>query len=326
MPGYVAAALHKFHHIKPGQHHSAPSRYLPPNYGANAQYVKVDTTDPMTKDQTLTLQQVVGTFLYYARAVDSTMLHAFTTPASEQAAGTQNTVTAMVEFMNYCASNPAAILRYGASGMVLHTHSDAGYLTDLKARSRAGGHHYMGNRIESPNPIHNGAVLDISKILRMVVAPAAEAKVGALFYNWQDAAGLRTIAIEMGHPQPATPVCTDNSTADGIINSMVKQNRSKAIDMRFYWVRDRSEQNQFKIYWAPGKVNLADYQTKHHPGHHHQTMIPYFLHEPKTPINQSFLGGCVDPSPSLVVTQKLIQRPSSGRWQKHPTQQHRRRQ
>jgi hypothetical protein len=188
----------------------------------------------------------------------------------------------------HCASNPTnAVLRYRASDMVLHTHSDAGYLTDRKARSRAGDHHYMGNHIDSPNTIHNGSVLDVSKILRMVVASAAEAEVGALFYNCQDAAGLRNIAIEMGHPQPATPVRTDNSTADGIINGTVKQNRSKATDLRFYWVRDRSKQNQFKIYWAPGKVNLTDYQTKHHPGHHHQTMRPYFLHEPYALLDQS---------------------------------------
>jgi hypothetical protein len=221
MPGYVAAALQTFQHSKPARHHYAPSRFIPPNYGATTQFIKVDDTDPMTPDQTLRLQQVIGTFLYYARAVlDSTMLHALTTLASEQSVGTQNTVNGMVDFLNYCASNPNAILRYTSSDMVLHTHSDAAYLTDRNARIRAGGHHYMGNNMTHPNPIHNGSILDISKILRMVVVSAAEAEVGALFYNCQDAAGLRTIAIEMGHPS----VRTDNSTANGIINDTVKQN------------------------------------------------------------------------------------------------------
>jgi hypothetical protein len=50
MPGYVAAGLHKFHHIKPGRHYHAPSRYTPPNYGAKTQFVKEDNTDPMTPD------------------------------------------------------------------------------------------------------------------------------------------------------------------------------------------------------------------------------------------------------------------------------------
>jgi hypothetical protein len=58
--------------------------------------------------------------------------------------------------------------------------------------------------------------------------------------------------------QPPTPLETDNSTANGIMNKTVKQKQSKAIDMRFCWLQDQVEQGQFKIYWAPGKYNLAE--------------------------------------------------------------------
>jgi hypothetical protein len=37
------------------------------------------------------------------------------------------------------------------------------------------------------------------------------------------------------------------------------------MDMRFHWLRDRQCQEQFRIYWRPGKSNYADYWTKHHP-------------------------------------------------------------
>eukprot|EP00536_Pseudo-nitzschia_multiseries_P009450 jgi/Psemu1/23220/gm1.23220_g len=63
---------------------------------------------------------------------------------------------------------------------------------------------------------------------------------------------------------------TDNNTAEGILNGTIKQKRSKAIDMRFYWLKDRAEQGQFNIFWEPGKHNLADYPTKHHAGSHHK--------------------------------------------------------
>jgi hypothetical protein len=43
----------------------------------------------------------------------------------------------------------------------------------------------------------------------------------------------------MGHPQLATPIQTDNECAPGIVNNTVKQRRSKAIEMRFYWIKDR---------------------------------------------------------------------------------------
>ena len=125
----------------------------------------------------------------------------------------------------------------------------------------------------------NGAIHIVSTILSNVMASATEAEVGALFHNAQDACQLRTALQFLGHPQPPTPIQTDNSCAEGIVNDTVKQKRSKAIDMRFYWVRDRVKQNQFKIFWKKGADNLADYFTKHHPTSHHQEMRPIYLHE-----------------------------------------------
>jgi hypothetical protein len=72
---------------------------------------------------------------------------------------------------------------------------------------------------------------------------------------------------------------TDNECARGIANETVKQKRSKAIDMRFYWIRDRVAQKQFKICWQKGSDNLADYYTKHHPPAHHQRMRSRYLQQ-----------------------------------------------
>jgi hypothetical protein len=49
---------------------------------------------------------------------------------------------------------------------------------------------------------------------------------------------------------------TDNNTAEGIMDGTTKQNRCKAIDMRFYWLEDRVEQGQFRIYWEPGHTQI----------------------------------------------------------------------
>jgi hypothetical protein len=68
---------------------------------------------------------------------------------------------------------------------------------------------------------------------------------------------------------------TDNQVACGIANDSVKQKRSKAMDMRFYWIRDRVRQGQFLIYWRPGETNRANYFTKHH-----RRMRPVYLHTP----------------------------------------------
>ena len=151
--------------------------------------------------------------------------------------------------------------------MILAVHSDAGYLNESKACSRGGSHFFLSTDVQ--HPLNNGAVLTITQIIDAVMSSAAKAELGELFINAREAVHLRRILLEMGHPQLRTPIQTDNSTAEGVINSRVKPKQTKSLDMRFEWLLDRQQQGQFKIYWWPGKTNLADYFTQHHPLSHH---------------------------------------------------------
>ena len=96
----------------------------------------------------------------------------------------------------------------------------------------------------------------------------------------------------MGHAQPPTPVQVDNSTALGIATRTIKQRKSKEMDMRFYWIRDRRNQDQFNIYWKHGSTNRGDYFKKHFPPAHHSTVRPSYLHVAKYG-KRSTLQGCV---------------------------------
>ena len=102
------------------------------------------------------------TFLYYARAVDATMLFALSAIASEQAAPTEQTMKKTRNFLGYVALQPDTILTFSASNMVLNVHSNASCLTELKAQSRAGDHFFLSNN--SKDPIDNGAVLNVAKM------------------------------------------------------------------------------------------------------------------------------------------------------------------
>ena len=97
-------------------------------------------------------------------------------------------------------------------------------------------------------PANNGAVLNISQILKVVLASAAEAEMGGLFINAKHAVPQRHLLEEMGHPQPPTPIQTDNTTAYGIINNKIQPKATKAMDMRFHWLRDPESKKQFHIY------------------------------------------------------------------------------
>jgi hypothetical protein len=257
-------------------------------FGQKIQY-SVTTEDSPTLDakSKTRIQEVIGVLLYYARAVDNTMLPALGSIATQQATPTQQTMNATIQLLNYAAANPDAVLRYVASDMVLHIESDASYLSESKARSRYAGYQYLSSRPSDtphtdPIPPFNAAVHVPCQILREVVSSAAEAELAGLFHNAKEACPIRICLEEMGHPQPATPIVTDNNTAAGIANDTIKQKRSKAIDMRFYWVRDRVKQKQFSIFWRKGELNKADYFTKHHAAKHHQEMRSTYLHMPDT--------------------------------------------
>ena len=119
-------------------------------------------------------------------------------------------------------------------------------------------------------PRLNDTIHSIYRIMSNVMGSAAEAEIGSAYINGQEAVPIRTLLLELEHPQPATPIQVVKSTSDGFANDTIKQKRSKAIDMRFYWIRDRTRQVQLLIYWQPGITNLGDYHTKYHSPSHHQ--------------------------------------------------------
>ncbi len=94
-------------------------------------------------------------------------------------------------------------------------------------------------------PTNNGAVLNILQIIRAVVSSAAEAKLGALFINAKTAISMRHTLEEMGHPQPRTPIQTDNKTANDLLTNKIMPKALKAMNMRFHWLRCRKAQGQF---------------------------------------------------------------------------------
>ena len=88
---------------------------------------------------------------------------------------------------------------------------------------------------------------------------------------------MRQMQIEFGHPQPHTPMQTDNAAAHVQLTNKNLPKALKAMDMRFHWLRCRDAQGQFRYHWWPGMQNLADYFTKHHPATHHKSVCPTIL-------------------------------------------------
>ncbi len=103
-----------------------PHQHAIPTYGATVQYAKLeDTSQRLFPSKKKCIQEVTGTFLYYSRAIGSTMLIALLAIASAQAKPTEDKMSRCKHFLDYAATHQDAILIYKASDMVLVIHSDA---------------------------------------------------------------------------------------------------------------------------------------------------------------------------------------------------------
>jgi hypothetical protein len=251
MPGYLPKAMMRFKHEKPNKIQNSLHRHTAIQYGAKTQFVAdKEVFPPLNKEETKYIQAVAGTLLYYARAVDPTILPALSTIGNKQATPMQATMEMIKQLLDYCATQEEAIITYSARKMILCIHSNAGYCNEKNTQSRAVGHFFLSNNDQLPP--NNGAIMINATIIKAVMSLAAEAELGALFLNAKEAVYLRQILTKMGHLQQRTLIQTGITMAEGVINNKIQPKRTKVMDMRFHYAIKKSKAIQNLL--APRKI------------------------------------------------------------------------
>jgi hypothetical protein len=96
MPGYIKDALHKFQHPLPKLPQYTPHNWKVPAYGQRIQYAPLpDAAPPATAAEITRAQEIVGTLLYNARAVDPTIIVPLIVLASQLSTATTPTIKAV---------------------------------------------------------------------------------------------------------------------------------------------------------------------------------------------------------------------------------------
>jgi hypothetical protein len=146
MPNYANKLCAKFQHHAPKRPQHSPHRAPPKKYGTAAHKpIPPNRTPPIHAPGIKIVQQVIGCVLFYARAVDLTILPALSAIASDQATTTETTEAHVQQLLDYLATHPQATIRYQKSDMIFNIHSDASYLSETRARSRVAGHFFLGS-------------------------------------------------------------------------------------------------------------------------------------------------------------------------------------
>ena len=190
----------------------SPHEYFPVDYGthntahyATSPYVPKNLPPKDIKH----IQSVMGSFLYYARVVDVMMLPALNHIGTMQK--TEHMRQKVLCIMDYAAIYRSIYRRYYTSHMVLHTNTDVSYLVLSKTRSWIVGCLFL----KKDDTELNALVHIKCKTTKYVVSFADEAETSGVFANAQKSIPSRTMLMTMHHPQPPTPIKTDNTTYIG---------------------------------------------------------------------------------------------------------------
>jgi hypothetical protein len=182
-------------------------------------HTRQDTLAPLSPEHIKRVQKIIGSLLYYAQASNNKLLVALNAISAQQAKATVHREQTLKHSFNYVPTYPNDGIVYRASDTVLCAHADAGYLNKTWSRSRAGAHIFLLE--DNPSPRFNGTVLTIATIIRFIMALAAEAELAALFIAARKMVPHRQTLINMGWPQPQSPIQTDNSTAVRVTNKTI---------------------------------------------------------------------------------------------------------
>ena len=126
-------------------------------YGASKQFpTPPDKSPSLDKKDITKIQQILGTLLYYARMVDSTLLVAISDLETQQTHPMERTLKNLHQLLDYCCKYPSSTVIFVKSDMILKDHSDAGYLNVNGSKRRCGVFFYLVNKKYTNNDNNGG--------------------------------------------------------------------------------------------------------------------------------------------------------------------------
>jgi hypothetical protein len=144
IPGYISTLLLKFKHPHPTKPWLSPYKCLPIAYSPKLHITPdPDSLELLNASRKCCMQEIVGSPLYYAQAVNNKLLVVLSAIPACQATATVATEQAVDLLLDYVATYPRDGIVYCASDMILCAHVDAGFLNKTNSCSRTGAHIYL---------------------------------------------------------------------------------------------------------------------------------------------------------------------------------------
>jgi hypothetical protein len=139
----------------------------------------------------------------------------------------------------------------------LRGYSDADYAGDTITRRSTSGFIFM---------MGDGIVAWCSQRQKSVALSTTEAEYIALSQSIQELIWLTLLISDLLEPQGDTPVLyADNQSAIKLVKNPEYHKRTKHIDVRYHYIREKFSEGMFSLEYVPSKEQLADILTKPTP-------------------------------------------------------------
>ena len=165
---------------------------------------------------------------------------------------------AMMDLLRYIKSTQDLAITYGRMGSAsefknsVYIYADADYARDLKRKSRSGYVIYL----------NGGPIAWNSSLQSRVANSTSEAELYAMHAAVQQAYSIRELLGELGFPQDSLKCYEDNTGCiDWIVNQRASS-RMKAIEVKYYWLRDTKDNQECEYIHVDTKLQKADMFTK----------------------------------------------------------------
>ncbi|KAF1316242.1 Integrase catalytic core protein, partial [Globisporangium splendens] len=163
---------------------------------------------------------------------------------------------ALKRVLRYLQATPTHGIRFSGSGDgELYGYSDADWAGDIETRRSTSGYVFT---------LNGGCISWRSKKQRAVALSSTEAEYMALSEETQEAVWLKAFLRELGEDtgNGAVTVYEDNQGSIALAKNPEFHKRTKHIDIRYHFVREKVEDGQVVLEYCPTQEMLADIMTK----------------------------------------------------------------
>jgi hypothetical protein len=130
---------------------------------------------------------------------------------------------------------------------------DADYAGDVDKRRSTTAYAFM---------LAGGSISWASKLQPTVATSTTEAEYMAAFFAVQEAIYVRRLMRDLGFEQRMTQIMEDNQGCIFLSENPVFHQRTKHIDVKYHFVRERVESGEVKLVYVTTTDQLADLLTK----------------------------------------------------------------